>query len=70
MTHLDAVLDILERHDAIAHLGAARGGLSRGEDVLEDLHDAFSERGAEPFEDEMRVGFRDRAAGCSGEVVA
>lgn len=70
MAHLDAILDVLERHHAVAHLGAARDGLARREDVSEDLHDAFAERGAESVEDEVRVGFRDRAAGCGGEVVA
>lgn len=67
--HLDAVLDVLERHHAAAQLGARRDGFPGGEDVFEDLHDAFPERGAESFEDEVRVGFGYRAAGGCGEVV-
>ena len=72
MPHLDAILDVLERHHAIAHLGAAaaaRDRLARGEDVLEDLHDAGSQGRAESFEDEVRVGFGDGAARRGGQVV-
>lgn len=70
MPHLDAVLDVLERHHAVAQLGGRRDDLPRGEDVFEDLHHAFPQRAAESFENEVRVGFRYRPARGCGQVVA
>lgn len=57
MAKFNAVLDVFERHDAVADLGGGGGGVARGEEVFEDLDRALAERGGEIFKDEVRVGF-------------
>lgn len=62
MAHLDTILDILERHHAIADLRLVRDCFLGREDVLENPYDAQSEFGCEAFEDKVWIRFADGAA--------
>lgn len=55
VAHLNTVVHVPEGHHTTADLLIRGGGFARGEEVLEDLHDSFSERGGEIVEYEVRV---------------
>jgi hypothetical protein len=67
VAHLDSILNILKGDNAVSDFGR---GFAGWEEVFEDLYAALAELGAEAFEDEVRVGFRDCAARGVGDVGA
>lgn len=55
MADLNTILDVFERYDTVAHLVFARDGLPWGEEVLQDLDNALTQRRRKAVEDEMRI---------------
>ena len=70
VSHLDAVLDIFERHHTAPDLVVGRDGFAGRKEVLQDLAHPPAEPRSKSFEDQMRVGFGNGAAGAVGDVVA
>lgn len=50
MSYLNAILDVLERHDSIADLLVAGGRVARWKNMFENLDHALSKRGGKVFE--------------------
>lgn len=69
MSHFNAVGQILKRHDTATDFLTGSRGFAWGEQMLKDLHYTFAERGVEVVEYEVRVRFRDSAAGGRWQVM-
>lgn len=68
--HLDAIGQVLKRHDAATDFLVRGRGLARGKQMLKDLHHPLAERSVEVVEYEVRVRLRDSAARGRGKVMA
>ena len=66
MSHLDAILNVLERHYSRSELGAA---FARREQVLQDFHDSLAEWRGEAVEDQVWITFTDSAARSVWNIV-
>lgn len=70
VTHLNAVIDVLERHNSVADLVFTGDGFPRREDVFQDLDHSCAQRCIEPVENEMRVGFADSSPDAARYIVS
>lgn len=70
VSNLDAIFDILERHNPASNLSIGRDGFPGRKQVLQNLAHPRPEPRGEAFEDQMWIGLGDRAACAVGDVVA
>lgn len=70
MPHLDAIGQVLKRHDAAADFLVRGRGLAGGKQMFKDLHHPLAERSIEVVEDEVGVRLRDSTARGRGKVMA